>query len=50
MKTGIIVAMDKEMRLLLPLLQDHSSITLDNFEFHTGTLGGHEVVAVKCGI
>lgn len=50
MKTGIIVAMDKEMRLLLPLLANHSIVTLNNFEFHTGTMGGHDVVAVKCGI
>ncbi len=42
--------MDKEMRLLLPLLSDCSSTTLNNFEFHTGTLAGHDVVAVKCGI
>ncbi|MBP3536501.1 MAG: 5'-methylthioadenosine/adenosylhomocysteine nucleosidase [Muribaculaceae bacterium] len=50
MKTGIIVAMDKELRLLLPMLTDHATLTLNNFEFHTGRLAGHEVVAVKCGI
>lgn len=50
MKIGIIVAMDKEMRLLLPLLDGHETQTVNNFEFHTGQLAGHDVVAVKCGI
>ena len=50
MKTGIIVAMDKEMALLLPLLSDPSEISINGFNFHTGTLAGHEVVACKCGI
>lgn len=50
MKIGIIVAMDKELKLLLPMLADHATISLNNYEFHTGKLGRHEVVAVKCGI
>lgn len=50
MKTGIIVAMDKEMALLLPLLDDHAQVTINDYTFHTGRLGKHEVVAVKCGI
>lgn len=50
MKTGIIVAMDKEMALLLPLLADVARININGFDFHTGTMGGHEVIACKCGI
>lgn len=50
MKIGIIVAMDKELALLLPLMADISEITVNGFAFHTGTLAGHEIVACKCGI
>ncbi|MDE6196276.1 MAG: 5'-methylthioadenosine/adenosylhomocysteine nucleosidase [Muribaculaceae bacterium] len=50
MKIGIIVAMDKEMALLLPLLGNASAVTINGFEFHTGTVGRHDVVACKCGI
>ena len=50
MKIAIIVAMGKELRLLLPLLGDHSTITINGTEFHTGEIGGHEVTAMKCGI
>lgn len=50
MKTGIIVAMDKEMKLLLPLLGDHTTLNINNFEFHSGKIGRHEVVLAKCGI
>lgn len=42
--------MDKEMSLLLPLLKDASTVSLNGFEFHTGTVGKHSVVACKCGI
>lgn len=50
MKIGVIVAMDKEFSLLLPLLDDVSTVNINNFEFHTGTVGVHTVVACKCGI
>lgn len=50
MKIGIIVAMDKEMALLLPLLADASEVTVNGVAFHTGTIAGHSVVACKCGI
>ena len=49
-KIGIIVAMDKELRLLLPLIEDASRITINDYTFHTGRIGRHEVVVVKCGI
>lgn len=50
MKIGIIVAMDKEMNLLLPHVADVSTVTANGFEFHTGLMAGHKVVACKCGI
>ena len=50
MKIGIIVAMDKEMNLLLPHVADVSTVTANGFEFHTGLMAGHKVVVCKCGI
>lgn len=50
MKTGIIVAMGKELRLLLPLLTDHRQVTVNDIEFHSGTIGGRQVIAMQCGI
>lgn len=49
-KIGIIVAMEKELRLLLPLLQSSQSIENEGFTFYTGTISGHSVCAMKCGI
>ena len=50
MKIAIIVAMDKELNLLLPHISEHATISLNGFEFHTGKMGAHSVVACKCGI
>ncbi|MDE6158266.1 MAG: 5'-methylthioadenosine/adenosylhomocysteine nucleosidase [Muribaculaceae bacterium] len=50
MKIGIIVAMDKEMALLLPLISDASTANVNGTDFHTGRIGRHSVVACKCGI
>ena len=47
---GIIVAMDKELRLLLPLLENASIVTINDIEFHCGTLQQQEAVVLKCGI
>ena len=47
---GIIVAMDKELNLLLPLLENNSSVTINGVEFHRGNIGKNEVVVLKCGI
>ena len=49
-KTGIIVAMDKELALLLPMLENHKEIHSGGYTFHTGSIGAAEVVAMKCGI
>lgn len=50
MKIGIIVAMDKEMNLLLPHLEDIEKKEVNGFEMYRGRIGHHEVAAMKCGI
>lgn len=48
---GIIVAMRKELDLLLPLLENRSDAEqINNYEFHAGTIGRHGVVLMQCGI
>jgi adenosylhomocysteine nucleosidase len=50
MKIGIIVAMHKELELLLPLLQDSEESRMGGCEFHRGKMGRHDVIAMQCGI
>ena len=50
MKIGVIVAMDKELDLMLHLLENHSETTVNGFTFHTGTISHASIVAMKCGI
>lgn len=50
MKTAIIVAMDKELSLLLPLLADAAIVSANGFDYHTGRIAANEVVVCKCGI
>lgn len=50
MKIGIIVAMHKELELLLPLLQDSEESRMGGCEFHRGKVGRHDVIAMQCGI
>lgn len=50
MKIGVIVAMDKELALLLHLLENSAETEINGFMFHTGTIGQAEIVAMKCGI
>jgi len=40
--------MDKELQLLLPMLEDCAVV--DGGKYYTGHLGGHDIVAAKCGI
>lgn len=42
--------MDKELKLLLPLIQEHRTVTINETEFHVGKLGSHSVVVLKSGI
>ena len=50
MKIGIIVAMRKELDLLLPLLHDSEESRMSGFEFHSGKMGRHDVMVMQCGI
>lgn len=48
---GIVVAMRKELELLLPLLQNPSEPEqINGYEFHAGSMGHHGVVLMQCGI
>ncbi len=50
MTIAIIAAMSKELNLLLPLINDHSVLNINGTEFHTGTIEGHKIVALRSGI
>lgn len=50
MKIGIIVAMNKELNLLLPLMDNAVKVVHDSITFHCGTIGNHRVFAMQCGI
>lgn len=50
MTIGIIVAMSKELRLILPMLGELTTEHKGNTLFHTGTLRGNRIVAMECGI
>jgi len=50
MRIGIIVAMAKELELLLPMLQDSEESRMGGFEFHRGKMGSHDVMVMQCGI
>lgn len=48
--TGIIVAMRKELDLLLPLLGNISQTVNGGFTFYQGSIGNNQIVAMQCGI
>lgn len=50
MKIGIIVAMDKELALLLPMMEQVCNVVDNGVTFHTGRLHGTDVVVCRCGI
>lgn len=50
MRIGIIVAMRKELDLLLPLLQDSEESRMSGFDFYRGKVGRHDVMVMQCGI
>ncbi|MCF0186827.1 MAG: 5'-methylthioadenosine/adenosylhomocysteine nucleosidase [Bacteroidaceae bacterium] len=50
MTIGIIVAMSKELNLLIPQLEGHKETMVQNIAFHCGTIGQHTVVAMQSGI
>lgn len=50
MKIAIIAAMQKELDLLLPLIEHRSAVSANDYTFYTGSIGGRDIVAVKSGI
>ena len=50
MRIGIIVAMDKELSLLLPMINGHELKENMGFYFQVGSIGQHDVVVMECGI
>lgn len=50
MKIGIIVAMSKELALILPLLTEAKVETRGALTFHSGKIGGNDVAVMQCGI
>lgn len=50
MKIGIIVAMGKELYLLLHLIDDKKAINVNGYTIYSGRIGTHDVFAMQCGI
>lgn len=50
MKIAIITAMQKELSLLLPLLEDRKNIEIEGRSYYRGRMSGHEIIAGQCGI
>jgi len=50
MRIGIIVAMDKELAQLRPLIQEERTESQNGFTFHVGCIGANDIVATQCGI
>lgn len=50
MTIAIIVAMEKELRLLLPLLSEPRTTVIDGITFYLGDAGGNSLVIMKSGI
>ena len=50
MQIGIIVAMRKELDLLLPLMENPRTEESHGTIMHTGKIGNHDVALMECGI
>lgn len=50
MKIGLIVAMQKELDLLLGVLDEYTNVEADGYVFYGGRIGDAEIVAMSCGI
>lgn len=48
MKIGIIVAMGKELNLLLNQIENKRTETTDGYMFHCGNIGKHEIL--QCNV
>lgn len=50
MNIGIIVAMEKELNLILPLLENHATEVRNHTIYHTGIVNGNKIALMHCGI
>lgn len=50
MRIGILAAMDKEVALLRPMLENMEETEFDGRSAFVGYIGNHEVCVMKCGI
>jgi len=50
MRIGIIVAMNKELELLKPMLENMRVSTNNGINFYCGTVGNHKIAAMQCGV
>lgn len=50
MKIGIIVAMSKELAMILPLLSEKTVETRGAVTLHCGRIGRNDIVVMQCGI
>lgn len=50
MKTGIIVAMESELSMLLPLIENMTRTTVNGFVISHGRMGANEVAVMQTGI
>lgn len=50
MKIAILVAMEKELKLLLNQMPEREEIRIGENRYHIGKIGGKEIIAGKCGI
>lgn len=50
MKIGIIVAMSKELAMILPLLSEKTVETRGAVTLHCGRIGGNDIAVMQCGI
>ena len=42
--------MQKELQLLLPLIENKEEREIDGYRFYKGIIGDHEIIAMQCGI
>lgn len=50
MKIGILAAMQKELALMIPLVEGCERREIDGLPLYTGHIGNHEVALMQCGI
>lgn len=50
MRIGIIVALDKELELLKPMLENMRISESNGISFYCGTIGNHKIAAMRCGV